>query len=153
MIRLRKMFGEGRAVRLVLAFVCGLLLGFLASKVGGGMQNVVPFLLFPLMIGIVSALTISAQNPRPYKMALGTGLLTWFGVGLYLLIMAGRAPASPLPICMTGNCTSGGVLTSLLIVYLLLGLALVALAACVTSAIARYAYARRERSLEPRLPH
>lgn len=153
MIRLRKMFGDGSAVRLIIAFVCGLLLGFLASKIGGEMQNVVPFLLFPLMIGIVSALTIRAQNPRPYKMALGTGLLTWLGVGLYLLIMAGRTSASPLPICMTGNCSSSGVLTSLLTVYLLLGLALVALAAGVTSAIARYAYARKERDLEPRLPH
>lgn len=153
MLRLRKMLGNGSAVRLVIAFACGLLLGFLANKIGGEMQNVVPFLLFPLMIGIVSALTISAQNPRPYKMALGTGLLTWLGVGLYLLIMAVRAPASPLPICTTGNCTSSGVLTSLLIVYLLLGLALVVLATCVTSAIARYAYARKERSLESRLPH
>lgn len=151
MIQLRKMFGGRSAPRLIIAFACGLLLGFLASKIGGGMQNVVPFLLFPLLIGIVSALTVRASNARPYKLALGTGLLTWIGIGIYLLVVAGRAQTYTL--CTTGNCTPTGVLASLLIVYLLLGLALVALASCVTSAVSRYAYVRRERRLEPRLPH
>ncbi len=151
MIRLRTMFGERSAPRLVIAFACGLLLGFLASKIGGGMQNIVPFLLFPLLIGIAGALTVRASNARPYKLALGTGLFTWIGIGIYLLIVAVRAPTYTL--CTTGNCTSTGVLASLLVVYLLLGLALVALASCVTSAVSRYAHVRRERKLEPRLPH
>lgn len=149
MVRLRKMFGDGSAVRLILAFACGLLLGFLASKIGADVQNIVPFLLFPLLVGIASALTIGARNPHPHRTALGSGLLAWIGIGVYLLIATGQT--STRAACTAGSCASTGVLASLLLVYLLVGLVLVALSALVTSAIARYT--RRERNPEQRLPY
>lgn len=147
MIRLRKMLGDGGAVRLAVAFICGLLLGFLASKIGAGMQNVVPFLLFPLLVGIVGALSVGARNPRPYMMALGTGLLAWIGISVYLLIVDGQVAFN---LCTAGACNTSSVLASLLTVYLLVGLVAVALAALITSVIARYA--RRERGLGQDLP-
>ncbi len=148
MLRIRKIFGDGSAIRLVIAFLCGLLLGFLGSKIGGDMQNVVPFLLFPLLIGIVAALTISARNARPYLMALCTGLLCWIGITIYLLVQSAQAANTS---CTLGNCGTSTVLTSLLILYLLAGLVVVAISSLLTCAVIRYV----RRSREPRhgLPH
>src|SRR5437879_1212900 len=104
MIQLRTFLGNGRVViRLTIAFLIGLLLGLLAGKVGAGMQNLVPFLLFPLLIGVASAFTVSTRKPHPYLIALCTGLMAWGGAGVYLLIMAAQTSLAP---CTTRSCGS-----------------------------------------------
>ena len=147
-LRIRKIFGDGSALRLVLAFLCGLLLGFLGGRIGAGMQNVVPFLLFPLLIGIAAALTITARNTRPYFMAVCTGLLCWVGITLYLLIQSGQTANAP---CTLGNCGTSTVLMTLLFLYLLAGLVLVAVSAFATCAVMRYVRRMREPGRD--LPH
>ncbi len=147
-LRIRKLFGDGSAIRLIIAFLCGLLLGFLGSKIGAGMQNVVPFLLFPLLIGFAAALTVGARNARPYLMAMGTGLFCWVGITLYLLIQSGQAANTPCPL---GNCGTSSVLMTLLFLYLLAGLVLVAVSAFASCAVMRYV--RRMREPERDLPH
>ena len=121
MMLARKFLGNGMAIRLVVAFALGLLLGFLGSKVGAALQNVVPFLLFPLLIGIAGVFTVGVRNPHPHRAALGTGLLAWIGIGVYVLVSAGRMPLAP---CTIGSCSAPGVLMALLIVYVLVGLIL-----------------------------
>ena len=145
MMQARKILGNGMAIRLVIAFVLGLLLGFLSSKVGAALRNVVPFLLFPLLIGIAGVFTVSTRNPHPHLAALGTGLLNWLGVGLYVLVSAGPTPPAP---CTTGNCSAPTVLMALLMVYVLAGLVLVALSALITSALVRYLRRVRKESLK-----
>jgi len=136
MLRLRSFFRNGRAIRLIIAFLVGLLLGVIAGKIGAGLQNVLPFLLFPLLIGTISAFTVSLRKLHPHLLTLGTGLLTWGGVGVSLLILTAQATLAP---CTPSNCssTASTTLSSLLIVYLLLGLALVAMSALITSVLLR----------------
>jgi hypothetical protein len=148
MLRIRKIFGDGSAIRLVIAFLCGLLLGFLGGKIGAGMQNVVPFLLFPLLIGIAAALTVSARNARPYLMAMCTGLLCWLGITISLLVQSGQAANTPCPL---GNCGTSTVLMSLLVLYLLAGLVIVAVCSLLACAVMRYV--RRSREPGHDLPH
>jgi nucleoside recognition membrane protein YjiH len=148
MLRIRKIFGDGSAIRLVIALLCGLLLGFLGGKIGAGMQNVVPFLLFPLLIGIAAALTISARNARPYLMAMCTGLLCWLGITISLLVQSGQAAHTPCPL---GNCGTSTVLMSLLVLYLLAGLVIVAVCSLAACAVMRYV--RRSREPGRGLPH
>jgi hypothetical protein len=144
MIQTRKFLGNGMAIRLAIAFVLGLLLGFLGSKIGAGMRNVIPFLLFPLLIGIAGVFTVGARNPHPHLAALGTGLLAWVGTSIYVLIFAARMP---LTSCTGGSCGSSNVLMTLLIIYVLVGLVLVTLGALITSAIVRYSRRARRVSL------
>lgn len=145
-MRIRSFIGHGNVIRLGLALLLGLPLGFLANKIGAGMQNLIPFLLFPLLIGIGSPFTIGARNPHPYVMSVGTGLLVWGGIAVFLLVMAGQT--SPVT-CASGSCgmTNPTVLTSLLIAYLLIGLIIVGLSALVTSTLARHVRQARK------LPH
>lgn len=143
-MHIRTFISPSSLVRLVIAFLIGLLLGFLASKIGTGLQNVVPFLLFPLLIGVASAFTIGARNPHPHLLALGTALADWIGVGIMLLIIAGHS--SPVACAATGCGTpNSSVLTSLLVVYVLAGLILTALGALITSAVIKSL--RHEQSL------
>ncbi|HEY1351911.1 MAG TPA: hypothetical protein VGF67_20010 [Ktedonobacteraceae bacterium] len=142
MIRLR--IRQGHALRLVSAFLCGLLSGFLADKPGSNMQNVVLFLLFPLLVGGAAALTISVRHPRPYLMALGTGLVGRAGITCSLRRQV--LPAHPAP---WGNCGPANVLRMLLIVYLLAGFALAAPGALASCLATRYV----RRSREPGFPH
>lgn len=137
---IRKTFGDGRtAIRLASAFFCGLLLGFLGSKLGSNLQNVVPFLLFPLLVGGVAALTISAHNARPYLMTLYTGLVCWAGITLFLFLQqAGTATCPP------GNCGSSAVLRAVLTVYLLIGFVLAVPSSLATCAALRYIRRRRD---------
>lgn len=142
-LRIRKTLDDGTVPRLVSAFLCGLLLGFLSQKVGSGMQNIVPFLLFPLLVGAAAAPTIGVRNPRPYLMTLCTGLLCWTGIVCYLLIAQAGTPSAA---CSAGNCEPATVLKTLLVVYLLAGflpVALSSLAACVAMR-----YLRRNRGPE-----
>lgn len=143
MMQARKLLGNSMAIRLVIAFVLGLLLGFLGSKIGAGLQNLVPFLLFPLLIGIAGVFTVGARNPHPHRAALGTGLLAWLGASIYVLLFAGQTPLTP---CTIGSCGGSGVLKALLIVYVLVGLALVTLSALITSALVRYSRRARKES-------
>lgn len=132
MIQLRAFFRNRRAIRLIIAFLIGILLGVFAGKVGGNLQNVIPFLLFPLLNGALCAFTVSARKQHPHVLALGTGLLTWGGIGVSLVVMTVQAALTP---CTAGNCasTTSSLLGSLLIFYLLLGLILTALSALTTS--------------------
>jgi hypothetical protein len=142
-LRIRKTIGDGStAIRLAGAFLCGLLLGFLGSKVGSALQNVVPFLLFPLLVGGVAALTIGSQNARPYLMALYTGLICWAGITLYLFFQQAGAAA-----CIPGNCGPSTVLKALLMVYLLVGFVLAAPSSLATCAAIRYIRRRQEHEL------
>jgi hypothetical protein len=144
-LRIRKTFGDGStAIRLASAFLCGLLLGFLGSKIGSGLQNVVPFLLFPPLVGGVAALTIGAHNARPYLMALYTGLVCWAGITLYLFLQPAGAA-----VCASGSCSSSAVLRAVLMIYLLTGFVLAAPSSLATCAALRYI--RRRRAQE--LPH
>lgn len=143
--RIRQTLSDGRAVRLAGALLCGLLLGFAGNKIGTGMQNVVPFLLFPLLVGGAAALTIGARAGRPYLMALCTGLCCWVGITIYLLVqLAGSAPCTP------GTCSLTTVLKTLLTLYLLAGFILVALGSLATCATTRYL--RRSRDPAGGLP-
>jgi len=134
MLQLRAFLSNGRAIRLVIAFLVGLPLGVLAGKVGTSLQNLVPFLLFPLVLGALSAFTVSARNHHPHLPVLGTALLAWGGVGVSLLVMTAQTALAP---CNGGICssTTSSVLTSLLIFYLLGGLVLVALSSSITSVL------------------
>lgn len=136
MMQVRAFLNNGRAIRLIIAFLVGLPLGILASKVGTGLQNLVPFLLFPFVIGALSAFTVSTRQQHPHLLALGTGLLAWGGIGASLLVMTAQAALAP---CTAGACgsTTANVLTSLLIFYLLIGLVLVAPGALITSVLLR----------------
>lgn len=134
MMQIRKIMENAISIRLSIAFVLGLLIGIFAGKVGAGLQNLVPYLLFPLVIGIVGVFTVSAKNPRPYLMALGTGLIAWVGIGVYLLILATRTASDACSV----SCSNANFLMALLIVYLLAGLVLVALGALLTCTLVRY---------------
>lgn len=137
MMQVRAFFSNGRAIRLTIAFLIGIPLGILAGKVGTGLQNLVPFLLFPLVIGVLSAFTVSTRKQHPHLLALGTALLAWGGIGVSLLVMTAQATLKP---CTFGTCssTTASVLTSLLIFYLLIGLPLVAPGALITSVLLRH---------------
>lgn len=132
MMQLRAFFRNRRAIRLMIAFLVGILLGVFSGKVGGNLQNIIPFLLFPLLTGALCAFTVGARTQHPHVLALGTGLLTWGGTGVSLVIMTVQAALTP---CTAGNCasTASSLLGSLLIFYLLLGLILAALGALTTS--------------------
>jgi hypothetical protein len=136
MIQIRAFFSNGRAIHLIAAFLVGLPIGLLATKAGTGIQNVVPFLLFPLLIGVISAFTVNIRQQHPHLLALGTALLAWGGIGVSLLIMTAQAVLTP---CTAGMCssTTARVLPSLLIIYLLLGLILVAIGALISSLLWR----------------
>ncbi|HEX7737033.1 MAG TPA: hypothetical protein VF458_19465 [Ktedonobacteraceae bacterium] len=136
LLRLRSFFRNGRAIRLIIAFFVGLLLGVIAGKLGADVQNILPFLLFPLLIGALSAFTVSLRKLHPHLLTLGTGLLAWGGIGVSLLILTAQAALAP---CTPGSCssTTSAELSSLLIVYLLLGLVLVAASALITSFLLR----------------
>jgi hypothetical protein len=135
MINIKKITGNANNIRLAVAFVAGLLLGIPADRVGAGLQNVVPYLLFPFLLGIAGAFTIGAKNPRPYLMALGTGLAAWVGISIYLALEAGRTAPNA---CTVGTCGTTAVLMALLTFYLLAGLVLVAIGSLLTSTILRY---------------
>lgn len=133
-MRIRTFISPRSLVRMGIALLLGLLLGFLAGNIGAGMRNVVPFLLFPLLIGVASAFTVGARNSRPHLATLGTGLAGWIGVSISLLILAGRS--TPVACTATGcGSPNSSVLISLLIAYVLAGLLLTALGALITSAV------------------
>ena len=136
MIQLRAFLNNGRTIRLLLAFLVGLPLGIIASKVGTNLQNVIPFVLFPLVIGALSAFTVGARKQHPHLLTLGTGLLAWGGIGVSLLVMTAQAALTP---CTAGSCssTTSSLLSALLIFYLLSGLILVTLGALITSFLLR----------------
>ncbi|HEY0756745.1 MAG TPA: hypothetical protein VGD98_22530 [Ktedonobacteraceae bacterium] len=136
LLQLRSFFRNDRAIRLLIAFLIGLPLGVLAGKFGTNLQNILPFLLFPLLLGAVSAFTVGMRKSHPHLLTLGTGLLAWGGVGVVLLVMTAQATLAP---CTTGSCnsTTTRVLSSLLIAYLLLGLGLVTLSSLLTSVLLR----------------
>ena len=136
MMQIRAFLSNGRAIRLMLAFLIGVPLGILADKVGMDLQNLVPFLLFPFVIGVLSAFTVRIRQQHPHLLALGTGLLAWGGIGVSLLVMTAQATLAP---CTAGACgsTTANVLTSLLIFYLLIGLILVTPGALITSLLLR----------------
>jgi hypothetical protein len=136
LIQLRAFLHNGRAIRLVIAFLIGLPFGVLAGKVVNEVQNVLPFLLFPLLVGAICALTVRARQPHPHQMSLGTGLLAWGGIGVALIAMTVQAALTP---CTAGMCssTTSSLLGSLLIFYLLLGLLPVTVGALLTSILLR----------------
>ena len=127
-------------IRLVLALLVGLLLGMIAGKVGAGLQNVFLYLLFPLFIGVIGSLTVGARHEHPYLLSLATGLIAWFGVGIYLLVLS-----SPPP-CSVANCANTSNLAALLTLYFLTGFPLAAVSALITCAIVRYYRTTRESS-------
>jgi hypothetical protein len=108
----------------------------LAGKIGAGLDNVIPYLFFPLVLGAIGAFTVSMRTQHPHLLTLGTGLLAWGGVGVVLLIMTAQATLTP---CATGSCssTTASVLGAWLIFYLLIGLVLVAFGALTTSVLLR----------------
>lgn len=136
MIQLRAFFHNGRAIRLIIAFLIGIPFGVLAGKVVNDVQNVLPFLLFPLLVGAICALTVSTRQQHPHMLALGTGLLAWGGIGVALIAMTVQAALTP---CTAGTCssTTSSLLGSLLIFYLLLGLIPVIVGALITSVLLR----------------
>jgi hypothetical protein len=136
MMQPRSFFRNGRAIRLIIAFLVGIPLGVFAGKVGTGLQNVIPYLLFPLLIGAICAFTVGRRKQHPHLLTLGTGLLTWGGIGVSLVIMTAQATLTP---CNGGSCASSttSLLGSLLIFYLPIGLILVALGALTTSILLR----------------
>ena len=136
-MQIRAFLSNSRAIRLIIAFLVGLPIGILASKVGAGLQNLVPFLLFPFAIGVLSAFTVSIRKQHPYLLTVGTALLAWGGIGVSLLVMTAQAALTP---CAVGTCssTAARVLPSLLIFYLLLGLILVTVGALIASILRRY---------------
>lgn len=134
MVQLRKIIGDRIIFRLGGAFICGLLLGFLAHKIGAQLQNLLPFLLFPLLTGILGAFTVNARSQHPYALTLGTGLVSWLGISAYLLIATGQSSVAS---CTASNCNTTSVLSSLLDVYLLIGFVLVTLGALSTSLLIR----------------
>lgn len=131
-----RLFRNGRTIRLVIAFLVGLLLGFFAYGISTDLQNLLPFVLFPFLIGVAGACTVSGRNPHPHLLALGTGLLIWGGVGVSLLILTVYVALAP---CGGENCgsTTSSILASLLIFYLLGGLALVTAGSLLTSGLLR----------------
>ncbi len=137
MIQLRAIFHNGRAIRLIIAFLIGIPLGVLASKVVNDVQNVLPFLLFPLLVGAICALTVRTHQQHPHMLALGTGLLTWGGIGVALIATTVQAALTP---CTAGTCssTTSSLLGSILIFYLLFGLIPVILGALITSVLLRH---------------
>lgn len=136
MIQLRAFLNNGRAIRLMIAFLVGLPLGVLAGNVSTSVQNILPFLLFPLLVGAISAFTVSSSKPHPHLLTLGTALLAWGGVGVSLLVMTAQEALTP---CAGGSCgsTTSSMLSSLLIFYLPIGLILVALGALLISTLLR----------------
>jgi hypothetical protein len=138
-MQFKKIIGRAGGIRLAVAFVAGLLFGLIAAQVGMGLQNLLPYLLFPLLIGVAGAFTVRATNPHPYLVALATSLVGWAGISLYLTLLAARTPRS----CSVGVCTVD-VLKDLLSLYLAVGFVLVALASMLTSTTLRYYYLRRE---------
>ena len=131
----RTIIGKAVSIRLVVAFVIGLLCGILAWNIGRNLQNLVPYLLFPLLIGIASAFSVRPKNPRPYLVALATGLVSWTGITLYLGLLAGLTTSR---VCPVQTCGTVDVLKDLLPLYLAIGFVLVALAAFLTSTTLRY---------------
>ena len=136
MIQLRLLLRNGRAIRLLIAFLIGILLGVLAGKIGTDLQNIIPFLIFPLVVGAVCAFTVRANKQHPHLLTLGTGLLTWGGIGVALLATTVQAALTP---CAGGSCssTTSSKLSAFLIFYLLIGLVLVTLGALITSILLR----------------
>ncbi len=132
----RRITSNGGAVlRVIGAFVAGLLLGWLASKIGAGVQNVLPLLLFPLLIGIAGVFTIGTRQRHPYLVALGSSLIAWIGVGTYFLASAGHGTSAA---CASEGCGNEKVITSLLILYFLVGLIPLALGSLITSVVTRF---------------
>jgi tellurite resistance protein TehA-like permease len=133
-MQFKKIIGRAGSIRLALAFVAGLFIGILAARVGE-VQNILPYLLFPLVVGMVGAFTVSKKNPRPYLVALATGLVGWAGISLYLDVFAVRTASSS---CTAGTCQTGDIFKDLLTLYLLIGFVLVALSSLLTSTMVRY---------------
>lgn len=107
-------------IRLTVAMGAGLLLGLIVSKVGAKIQNVVPYLLFPLITGSLAALTASEQRPRPVMLGLASALAVWFGVSAYLLVWLAQQPGQVT--CGLGACTTiAPVSESLVTFYVLIG--------------------------------
>jgi len=142
MIRVRTFLNVASGIRLLLAFVLGVLLGVLASRLGAGMQNVVPYLLFPLVVGVIGACTIGVQHPRPYLMASSTGLVAWIGIGASLLITSRQTASTP---CTGTSCSAdSNIMSALLIFYVFLGLILVLFSALITHLLVRHFRQARE---------
>jgi hypothetical protein len=119
-------------IRLTVAMGAGLLLGLIVSKIGAKIQNVVPYLLFPLLTGGLAALTAGEQRPRPVMSGLASALAVWFGVGLYLLVWLAQQPGQVT--CGLGACTTiASVSGSLVTFYVLLGFVLSVMGALLAS--------------------
>ena len=134
-MRFKTIIGKAGVIRLVVAFIAGLLFGMLAGRFGIGLQNLIPYLLFPLLIGIAGAFSVRMNNPRPYLATLATGLLSWAGVSLYLGLLAAL---TTYRLCPVRTCGTVDILKDLLSLYLAVGFVLVALASLITSTILRY---------------
>ncbi len=122
-------------LRGLITLLGGFLLGFFAARVGEGIQNLVPYLLFPLLIGILGAFTVRANAVRPYLATIITGLVAWLGVSIYLLV---SSPSRTSQACNTSNCASTAVFSDLLPAYVFIGFFLVTIGAFITCAIVRY---------------
>jgi hypothetical protein len=118
MRNVQSIIGRAGVIRLILAFIAGLLLGLLANRLAAGWQNVVPYLLFPVVIGIAGALSVSTRRRRFYIRALRTGLAAWVGISLDLAVLAASlGPQS----CTIGSCDATVIQTALLAFYVPLG--------------------------------
>ena len=100
-MQFKKVIGKAGGVRLAVAFVVGLLLGMLAGKIGVGLQNLLPYLLFPLLVGMAGAFTVRLEKTHHYLVALATGLVSWAGISLYLSLFVARTIPD---VCTIGTC-------------------------------------------------
>lgn len=137
--------GKTGIIRLSAAFVIGLLLGIIADRIGAGIRNVVPYLLFPILVGIVGGLSIGANNLHPRISGLITALFAWAGITVCLGVLAARTAPS---VCINGSCETPAVLGALLSVYLLLGFVLVFASSLFTSTVFSYYRLARHEKLQ-----
>ena len=134
MKQFNKIIGKAGSIRLAVALVVGLGLGVLAGKVGA-VPNLVPYLLFPILVGLVGAFTVGTKNLRFHLVALATGLVGWVGISIYLSVLGARMASGS---CAGGTCGTMSVLMDLLALYLAAGFVLVALSSLITSTVLRY---------------
>jgi uncharacterized integral membrane protein len=102
----RKVTGYAVAIRLVLAFILGLLISFIAVLPLFSMYyyyyEATDF--FPLCIGIVAALTVSRRNRHNILLGLVTGLSSWAGISCLSLYSAFIQDATRKAYCAAHTC-------------------------------------------------
>lgn len=145
-------------LRMLIALVVGLLLGFLGSLLFGqpDWSGELFLLLTPLLLGVVGMLTVGTRNKRPMKIGCGTGGLLWFGAWLSFLVWESFQPQT-ITDCFHDDPPCGpriipfwgeyaGLFLIVFLVYLGLGLLFVAVSVVSTSGVLEFARRIRNKS-------